>query len=132
MSFQKFETDSFCAGGRHKSSTVKIYVDMTSKGSKVLIGFCSICNRKNSMTVSDNTIQAEGLRDFFSNLRKKILNVSKKIATNVLYNPTRVLDITANTATAAVSRNPFKLTPTLSELITFYKTGECLYLGKFV
>ena len=78
MSLQKFETDSFCVGGRHKSSTVKIYVDMTSKGSKVLIGFCSICNRKNSMTVSDNTIQAEGLRDFFSNLRKKTLNVSKK------------------------------------------------------
>ena len=29
---------------------------MTSKGSKVLIGYCSVCNRKKSMTVSDDTI----------------------------------------------------------------------------
>ena len=39
MSFQKFKKDSYCAGGRHRSST-KIYGDITSKGSKVLIGFC--------------------------------------------------------------------------------------------
>ena len=32
------------------------------------------------MIVSDNTIQAEGLGDFFKNLGKKSLNVSKKMA----------------------------------------------------
>ena len=36
------------------------------------------------MTVSDNTIQAEGLGDFFKNLGKKGPNVSKKMAKNVL------------------------------------------------
>ena len=46
MSFNKFESDSYCVGGRHKSPTVKICDDITSKGNKVLIGFCSICNRK--------------------------------------------------------------------------------------
>ena len=46
MSFNKFESDSFCVGGRHKSATVKIYGDITSKGSKVIIGYCSVCNRK--------------------------------------------------------------------------------------
>ena len=80
MSFNKFKSDSYCVGGRHRSATVKIYVDITSKGSKVLIGYCSICNRKKSMTVSDNTIKAEGLGDFFKNLGKKGLNVSKKMA----------------------------------------------------
>ena len=35
------------------------------------------------MTVSDNTIKAEGLGDFFKNLGKKGLNVSKNIAENV-------------------------------------------------
>ena len=65
MSFQKFKNDSFCVGGRHRSSTIKIYGDITSKGSKVLIGYCSVCNRKKSMTVSDNTIKAEGLGSFF-------------------------------------------------------------------
>ena len=65
MSFQKFKSDSFCVGGRHRSATVKVYGDITSKGSKVLIGYCSICNRKKSMTVSDNTIKAEALSSFF-------------------------------------------------------------------
>ena len=86
MSFQNFENESYCVGGRHKSSTVKIYGDITSKGSKVLIGFCSICNRKKSMNVSDNTIQAENLGDFSKTLGKKGLNVSKKMAKNVLSN----------------------------------------------
>ena len=46
MSFNEFKRDSYCVFGRHRSSTVKIYGDITSKGSKVLIGYCSICNRE--------------------------------------------------------------------------------------
>ena len=46
MSFQKFKTDSYCVGGRHPSATIKIYGDITSEKSKVLIGYCSVCNRK--------------------------------------------------------------------------------------
>ena len=47
MTPNKFETDSYCVGGRHRSATKNIYGDITSKASKVLTGFCSICNRKN-------------------------------------------------------------------------------------
>ena len=47
MRFQKFKSDSFCVGGRNRSATKKIYGDITNKGSKVLIGFCSKCPRKN-------------------------------------------------------------------------------------
>ena len=36
------------------------------------------------MTVGDNKIQAEGLGDFFKNLGKKGLNLSKKMAKTVL------------------------------------------------
>ena len=46
MNFQKFETNSSCVGGRHRSSTTKVYGVLTSKGFKVLIGYCSVCNRK--------------------------------------------------------------------------------------
>ena len=91
-----------------------------------------VCNKKKSMILSDNTIQAEGLQDFFKNHGKKTLNVSQKMAKSVLKNPSRALDITANTATAAVSRNPKNVMSTLSELITLYNTGRGLYLGKFV
>ena len=77
MSFQKFKSDSYCVGGRHRSATVKICGDITSKGNKVIIGYCSICNRKKSMTVSDNAIKAEGLSSFFKNLGKSLLKQAK-------------------------------------------------------
>ena len=80
MSFQKFKSDSYCVGGRHRSATVKIYGDINSKGSKILIGHCSVCNRKKNMTVSDNTIKAEGLGDFFKKLRKVSSKAAKKIS----------------------------------------------------
>ena len=84
------------------------------------------------MIVSENTIKAEGLVDFFMDLRKKGLKGSKKLAKYVLKNPARALDITANNATAAASRNPKNVMSTLSELKTFYNTGEGLYFGNFV
>ena len=68
MTFQKFKSDGFCVGGRHRSTTTKIYGNITIKGNKVLIGYSSNFIRKKSMTVSDNTIQAEVLGDFFKNL----------------------------------------------------------------
>ena len=132
MSFQKFQSDSYCVGGRHRSSTVKIYGDVTCKGSKVLFGYRSICNWKISMTVIDNTIKAEGLSSFFKNFGKFSAKAGKKIAANVLKNPGRALEIGANVATAAASRNPKAALSSLPEVINFYHTVRGLYLGKFV
>ena len=67
MCFQKLKRCFYCVGGRHRSDTTKIYGNITSEVSKELIGYCSICNREKSMTVSDNTIQAEGLSSFLKN-----------------------------------------------------------------
>ena len=46
MSFEKIKSDSFCVGGRHRSATKNNYGDKTSKGITVILGICSICNRK--------------------------------------------------------------------------------------
>ena len=132
MSFQKFKSDSYCVGGRHRSATVKIYGDIATEGSKVLIGYCSICNRKKSMTVSDNTIKTEGLSSFFKNLGKISAKAGKKLAKNVISNPGRALDLTAEIATAAATKSPKAALSTLPEVINFYHTGTGLYLGKFV
>ena len=91
-SSQKFQSDSYCVGGRHRSGTKKIVGEIrnnkkTGKDVKLLVGQCMVCNRKKSMIVSDNVIQAEGLGDFFKNLGKKGINASKKMAKNVLSNP---------------------------------------------
>ena len=136
MSSNKFKSDSYFVGGRHKSATKNIVGEITinkktGKDVKLLVGKCVICNRKKTMIVSDNVIQAKSLGDFFKNLGKKGLNASKKMAKNVLSNPGRALDLTAKIATAAASRNSKQALSTLPELITFYHTGKGLYLPRF-
>ena len=54
------------------------------------------------MTVSDATIEAEGLKDFFKSVGKATVNYGKKVANN----PIRALEIASKIGTAAASRNP--------------------------
>ena len=137
MSFNKFKTDSYCVGGRHKSGTKKMVGEITinkktGKEVKLLVGRCLICGRKKTMIVSDNVIQAEGLGSFFKNLGKISAKAGKKLVKNVLSNPGRALDLTAKIATAAATKSPKAALSTLPEVIFFYHTGKGLYLGKFV
>ena len=137
MTFQKFKTDSYCVGGRHRSATKNIVGDIsinkkTGKEVKLLVGKCVICDRKKTMIVSDNVIQAEGLGSFFKNLGKLSSKAGKKLAKNVISNPGRALDLTAKIATAAATKSPKAALSTLPEVINFYHTGKGLYLGKFV
>ena len=137
MSFQKFKTNSYCVGGRHQSATKNIVGDITinkktGKEVKLLIGKCVVCDRKKTMIVSDNVIQAEGLGDFFKNLGKISAKAGKKLAKNVISNPGRALDLTAKIATAAATKSPKAALSTLPEVINFYHTGKGVYLGKFV
>ena len=136
MSSQKYKTDSYCVGGWHKSATKNIVGDITinkktGKEVKLLVGKCVICNRKKTMIVSDNVIQAEGLGDFFKNLGKISAKAGKKLAKNVISNPGRALDLTAKIATAAATKSPKTALSTLPEVINFYHTGKGLYLPRF-
>ena len=58
----RFKTNSYCVGGRHYSGTNNIRGFITSKCTKMLKGNCVKCKRIESMTVSDATIEAEGLK----------------------------------------------------------------------
>ena len=71
------------------------------------------------MTVSDKTIQAEALSSFFKSLGKTSARSGKKLATNVIKKPARSLEIGANVATAAASRNPKAALSTLPEVIYY-------------
>ena len=137
MSFQKFKTNSYCVGQKHYSGTKNNIGEITlnkktGREIKLLVGQCSICNRKKSMIVSDNTIQAEGLSSFFKKLGRVSAKAGKKIATNVLKNPGRALEITSNIATAAATKNTKAALSSLPEVINFCNTGRGLYLGKFI
>ena len=57
------------------------------------------------MIVSNNMIQAQGSGDFFKNLCRKGVNVSKKMAKKVLKNPGQALEIGANVGAAFASRS---------------------------
>ena len=84
------------------------------------------------MTVSDNTIKAEGLGSFFKSLGKISSKAGKKLARNVISNPGRALNLTAKIASVAASKSPKAALSTLPEVTNFYHTGKGLYLGKFV
>ena len=111
MNFQNFETNSYCVGEKHYSGTKNNAGEITinkktGREINLLVGRCSICNRKKSKIVSDNTIHAEGLGDFFKNLGKTSEKAVEKLAKNILSNPGRALDLTAKIATAAATKSP--------------------------
>ena len=73
MNSQNIKSHSYCVGGKHRSGTKNITGEITfnkktGKVIKLLVGKTVICDRTKSMIVSDNTIQAEFLGDFFKNL----------------------------------------------------------------
>ena len=131
MSFNKFKNNSYCVGGKHYSATTNIRGDITQNKKtgaavKLLRGTCSTCKRNKSLIVSDQTIQAEGLGDFFRGIGKAAKNVGKKI----LNNPGRALELAANIGTAAASKNPRMIAATAPDIIKFVHQGKGLYLGK--
>ena len=132
MSFKKHKDDSYCFGGRQRSATKNNYGVITSEGIKVLIGYCSICERKISMAFSDKAIQVEGFSGFFKNLGRKGIIVSKKMAKTILKSPGRALKNTANIATAAARKNSENLLSKLPEVINCCHTGKKFHLGKVV
>ena len=73
----------------------------TGREVKLLNGLCSVCDRKKSMIVSDNTIQSDELDDFFKSLGKK-----SRCKKNVLKNPGRAFEVGANLSTAFATRKP--------------------------
>ena len=115
----KFKIDSYCVAGRHYSGTNNIRGFITSKGTKMLKGNCK-CKRNKSMTVSDATIEAEGLKDFFTSVGKATVNFGKKVANN----PVRALEIASKIGSAAASRNPRAALSATPDLIKFATTGE--------
>ena len=116
----KFETNSYWVGGRHYNGTVNIRGAITSKVTKMLKDNCVLCRRNKSRTVSDATIEAEGLKDFFKSVGKATVNFGKKVANN----PVRALEIASKIGSAAASRNPRAALSTTSDLIKFVTTGE--------
>ena len=71
MSFSKFKNNSYCVGGKHYSTTIKIRGDIsqnkkTGTPVEIMRDTCSTCKRNKSLIVSNQTIQAEGLGIFLT------------------------------------------------------------------
>ena len=84
------------------------------------------------MTFSDTNFQAEGLGGSLKTLGRNSAKAGEKLATNVLKNPGRALEITSNFDTDAASRSTKAALSSLAEVINFYHTCKCLYPGNFV
>ena len=110
MSFNKFQNNSYCVGGRHYSQTKNIRGDITQNKKtamsvKLLVGMCSTCKRKKSHIVSDQTLREEGLGNFFSPLDKNTAKLASHVGKKILKNSGRALKLAANIGTAAASEN---------------------------
>ena len=81
---------------------MEILLKIKKTGAPVIFirGTCSTCKRNKSLIVSGQTIQAEGLGDFFRGIGKAAKSVGKKI----LNNPGRALELAANIGIAAASK----------------------------
>ena len=120
--FNKFKTNSYCIGGRHYSGTNNIRGVVTSKGTKMLRGNCVKFRRNKSLTVSDATLGAEGLKDFFKSVDKATANFRKKVANN----PVGPLETASKIGSAAASRKSKAVLSATPGLIKFATTGECM------
>ena len=130
----KFKTNSYFVGGRHYSGTINIRGFVSTKGTQMLKGNCVKCKRNKSVTVSDATIEAEGLKDFFKSVGRVTVNFGKKVANN----PLRALEIASKIGSAAANKNPKAAPAATIDLIKFATTvegiklvqkGRGLYLG---
>ena len=86
----------------------------------MLRGNCVECKKKKSMTISDATKEAEGLKDFFKSVGKALVNFGKKVANN----PVRAFEIASKIGTAAASRNPRAALSATTDLVKIATTGE--------
>ena len=120
--FIKFKNDSYCVAGRHYSGTINIQGVITKIGTKMFKASCTICRTNKSMTVSDATIEAEGLKDFFKSADKATVNFWSKVANN----PVRALEISSKTRSAAASWNPRAALSATPDLIKFATTGDVI------
>ena len=72
------------------------------------------------MTVSDATIEAEGLKYFFKSVGRATGNFGTKVANK----PVRALEIASKIGSAAASRNPRAALSATTDLIKFATTGD--------
>ena len=124
MSYRKIKTSYWCIGGGWAySSTIAIGGDIISKDTNFLVGNCPKCNRKNSMTVDDNTIKAEGLGNVFKNTTNTSPKETEKIDTNDLTTPGRASESIAKYGSAAVTKNAEVALSKIPDVVSFFHTG---------
>ena len=110
----------------HTFVEILLKIKKTGAAVKLLKGTCSTCKRNKSLIVSDQTINGEGLGDFFKHLGKATTKAAKKVGKKILINPGRALEIAANIGTAAASKNPRMIAATAPDIIKFVHQGKGL------
>ena len=79
MSFQKFKTNSYCVGGKHRSSTRNIAGEITfnknsGKEIKLLVGLCEVCIRFFLIIVFKQRVLENSSRNWGKALVKQLKN----------------------------------------------------------
>ena len=80
-------------------------INKTGLPVKLLRGTCTTCKRNKSPIVSDQTINGEGLVDFFKHFGKTTAEAAKNVGKKILNNPARALGKAAIIGTAVKIQN---------------------------
>ena len=81
------------------------------------------------MAVGYDTIKAEGKGHLFEKSRKSFNSNRKKLAFNVMTTPGRFVEEGTKYGSAAEFRNPNVALSLITDVIGFYKTGNCSFVG---
>ena len=123
MSFQKFKSDLYCAGGRHRLlQKTYLVVKLLEVIKCELVIFQFVIEK--TKTVSNNTIGIESFGDFFKSLGENSVKVVYKLSKTVLKNPGRALETSANASSAFLTKNPTAAFSSLPEKIKFIKQAK--------
>ena len=132
MLYQNFKTTSSCVGGRQYFATISIESDISRTRHEILIGKYMQCSRNKSMIVSDNARAAESLGTFIKKLSKSSAKPSENLATNLMKNSMRALNVGAKIGSVSVSKSPITEKSTFPHVLKFYHTSKGYYFGKFI
>ena len=123
MGYRKSRTDFLFLGVRHHSRTISIESDIGKMGQKILIGKVVQCNRKKSISLSDNTIHGEGFRKICKTIGKAPLQQVKN-GYKCKKNPTGASENRAKIESATASKKIGTPLSTIPGVIFFFEIPE--------
>ena len=130
LSNKNDENTFCCVGVRHQSSTLSNEGERTETCRELLFGKWVQSNRRQSMTVSGNSVALEVLGNFHKSLGRLSAWAGRKVAVIVLQNLGRALKIGWKTGSVRECKDLEAALPTIGDVIRVYHNMKVIWSRK--